>query len=304
MIRAVTVKDLVGIDIRGYHLNRLIGAGSYGAVYESTSGTETIAVKASIRATDVLNEAAALQRLFYCQYTPQYYFHEETPTINGILHTIGQELLGPDLKTIRKRTPWRAIKRPTLVRIAWQALSCLEAIHSFNLVHRDIKLGNFACSLPTGPHNRVMIKLFDFGLAYHYKDDDGNLIDDETNPKFKVMKYCSFEVAMGMEPMPKDDIHQLSFAILYASGYDLLHKLRSPPDELLAWKREMLREPSKTLPPLARFLCPWYEELSELNDLVPIDYANLKQKIQESLPAHNASADLYLEIEDGEEILV
>ncbi|PIC20933.1 hypothetical protein B9Z55_025955 [Caenorhabditis nigoni] len=149
-----------------------------------------------------------------------------------------------------------------------------------------------------------MIKLFDFGLAYHYKDDDGNLIDDETNPKFKVMKYCSFEVAMGMEPMPKDDIHQLSFAILYASGYDLLHKLRSPPDELLAWKREMLREPSKTLPPLARFLCPWYEELSELNDLVPIDYANLKQKIQESLPAHNASADLYLEIEDGEEILV
>ncbi|PIC21050.1 hypothetical protein B9Z55_026029 [Caenorhabditis nigoni] len=127
MNRVVTIKDLVGMDIRGFHLNRLIGAGSYGAVYESSSGSERIAVKASVREWDVLNEAAALQRLFYCQYTPQYYFHEETTTPDGILHTIGQELLGPDLETIRRSVPWQAIKRPTLVRIAWQALSCLEA---------------------------------------------------------------------------------------------------------------------------------------------------------------------------------
>ncbi|ULT84684.1 hypothetical protein L3Y34_013375 [Caenorhabditis briggsae] len=304
MIRAVTIKDLVGMDIRGYHLNRLIGTGSYGAVYEASSGSERIAVKASIRSSDVLNEAVALQRLFYCEFTPKYFFHEETPTQNGILHTIGQELLGADLESIRQRVPWHAIKRPTLVRIAWQAISCLQAVHSYNLVHRDVKLGNFAVSLPTSPNHRVTIKIFDLGLAHHYKDDDGNLIDDSTNPKFNVMKYCSFEVAMGCEPMPKDDLHQLSYAILYASGYDFLQKMKSPPDELIAWKREMLREPSKTLPPLARFLTPWFEALSELNDIVPIDYENLKQKIQQSLPAHNASADLYMEMLDGEPTLV
>ncbi|ULT84706.1 hypothetical protein L3Y34_013395 [Caenorhabditis briggsae] len=304
MTSAVTTNDLVGMDIRGYHLNRLIGAGSYGAVYESSSGLETIAIKASIRASDVLNEAAALQRLYYCEFTPKYYFHEETPIQNGILHTIGQELLGPDLETIRRKVPWHAIKRPTLIRIAWQALSCLEAVHGFKLVHRDVKLANFAVSIPTPHSNRVTIKIFDFGLSHHYMDDNGDLVDDVTNPNFSVMKYCSFEVGMGIEPMPKDDIHQLSFAILYASGFDFPRKLRCPPEELLEWKRELLREPSKTLPPLARFLTPWYEAISELNDIVPIDYENLKQKIQQSLPAHNASADLYMEMLDGEETLV
>ncbi|CAO4387219.1 unnamed protein product [Caenorhabditis nigoni] len=304
MLRAETIKDLVGLDIRGFHLNRLIGAGSYGAVYESSSGTEKIAIKASIKGSDVLNEAAALQRLYYCQYTPQYYFHEETPTPNGILHTIGQELLGPDLESLRKKAPWRAIKRPTLVKIAWQALSCLQAVHAYRLVHRDVKLGNFAISLPTGPNNCVTIKIFDFGLAYNYMDENGDLIDDETNPNFSCMKYCAFEVAMGMEPMPKDDVIQLSYAILYASGYDFPRKLRCPPDELLEWKRELLRVPAQILPPLAQFLTPFYESLGDLNDLVPVDHEMLKQKVQESLPAHNASANLYIEMQDGEETLV
>ncbi|CAO4387167.1 unnamed protein product [Caenorhabditis nigoni] len=304
MIRAVTIKDLVGIDIRGFHLNRLIGAGSFGAVYESSSGSESIAVKASIKESDILNEAACLQRLFYCEYTPKYYFHDETATQNGILHTIGQELLGPDLETIREKVPWHAIKRPTLVRIAWQALSCLEAVHSFNLVHRDVKLGNFAVSLPISPSNRVMIKIFDFGLAHHYKDDNGDLIEDTTNSDFRRMKYCSYEVAMGSDPYPRDDLHQLSFAILYASGFDFLKILKSSQDVLTEWKRDLLRQPAQALPPLARFLSPWFDALSELNEIVPIDYEALKQMIQESLPAHNASADLYWEMEDGEETLV
>ncbi|CAO4387262.1 unnamed protein product [Caenorhabditis nigoni] len=304
MNRLVTIKDLVGLDVRGFHLNRLIGAGSYGAVYESSSGSERIAVKASVREWDVLNEAAALQRLFYCQYTPKYFFHAETSTPDGILHTIGQELLGPDLETIRRSVPWQAIKRPTLVRIAWQALSCLEAVHGFKLVHRDVKLANFAVTLPSSPTNRVTIKIFDFGLSHHYMDDNGDLIEDSTNPDFRLMKYCSYEVAMGMDPMPKDDLHQLSFAILYASGYNFPKMLKSPPDVLLEWKRDLLRKPSEALPPLARFLTPWFDALSDLNDIVPINYPDLKQKIQESLPAHNASADLYWEMVDGEETLV
>ncbi|CAO4387173.1 unnamed protein product [Caenorhabditis nigoni] len=289
MIRAVTIKDLVGIDIRGFHLNRLIGAGSYGAVYESTSGSERIAVKASIRAADVLNEAACLQRLYYCQFTPTYYFHDETATQNGILHTIGQELLGPDLETIRQKVPWHAIKRPTLVRIAFK-LSAASRRYTHSILCIEI--------------NRVTIKIFDFGLAHHYKDDNGDLIEDSTNSDFRRMKYCSYEVAMGSDSYPRDDLHQLSFAILYASGFDFLKILKSSHDVLTEWKRNLLRQPAQALPPLARFLSPWYDALSELNEVVAIDYEALKQKIQESLPAHNASADLYWEMVDGEETLV
>ncbi|CAO4387223.1 unnamed protein product [Caenorhabditis nigoni] len=88
------------------------------------------------------------------------------------------------------------------------------------------------------------------------------------------------------------------------SGYDFPRKLRCPPDELLEWKRELLRVPAQILPPLAQFLLPFYAVLGELNDLVPVDHEMLKQKVQESLPAHNASANLYIEMQDGEETLV
>ncbi|CAP27575.1 Protein CBG07543 [Caenorhabditis briggsae] len=80
--------------------------------------------------------------------------------------------------------------------------------------------------------------------------------------------------------------------------------MRCPPDELIAWKREFLREPAHTLPPLARFLTPFYQASGDLNELVPINYEDLKQRIQQSLPAHNASADLYMEMLDAEETLV
>ncbi|ULT84709.1 hypothetical protein L5515_019245 [Caenorhabditis briggsae] len=279
MISAVTIKDLVGMDIRGYHLNRLIGAGSYGAVYESSSGSEKIAIKASIKASDVLNEANALQRLYYREFTPKYYFRYTKWNSSYYWSRVVRPRFGvfaPESSMASNQTPNSRENR--------LASSRLEAVHGFKLVHTDIKLGNFAVSIPT-PHN-------------------GDLVDRVTNPNFSVMKYCSFEVGMGIEPMPKDDIHQLSFAILYASGFDFPRKLRCPPEERLEWKRELLREPSKTLPPLARFLTPWYEAISELNDIVPIDYDALKQKIQQSLPAHNAAADLYMEMQDGVETLV
>ncbi|PIC21017.1 hypothetical protein B9Z55_026008 [Caenorhabditis nigoni] len=103
--------------------------------------------------------------------------------------------------------------------------------------------------------------------------------------------------AKDMDPeRDKDQLHcQFICYDLLASGRELSSSIRSPPNGC-------------TSIPLIVFSLPYtsafHQVLGDLNDLVPVDHEMLKQKIQESLPAHNASADLYMEIQDGEEILV
>ena len=51
-----------------------------------------------------------------------------------------------------------------------QLLSALEHIHSFNIVHRDIKPDNILCEVDENKIP-VKIKIADFGLARKLSDD-------------------------------------------------------------------------------------------------------------------------------------
>ncbi|CAO4387179.1 unnamed protein product [Caenorhabditis nigoni] len=296
----ITLMNLAGVPVKGYVLERVIGFGGFGAVYRASSNTETIAVKCTTKELESRIEAQAFARLARFNAAPKgLFFHQIGP-----IYFIGQELLGDDLYTVWQNCPWRAMKHPTLVKVAFQAMNCLETLHSVRMIHRDVKLGNFAITRPTTPDNKVVVKVLDFGISHVFKDEYDNLIDDPRNLNFKTMRYSSFETQMGCDPMPKDDLIQLSYMMLQMSGFDWPQKMRSPPDELLEFKRELLRIPAESLPGLAKFLCPWFEALSELNDIVPIDYGLLKRKLQECLPNHDMSADLFLGMEDGYQVLI
>src|SRR5712691_775184 len=49
-------------------------------------------------------------------------------------------------------------------------LSCIEFIHSHDLVHRDIKPANFVMATGHGSH---LVNVIDFGLAKKFRDHDG-----------------------------------------------------------------------------------------------------------------------------------
>ncbi|CAO4387182.1 unnamed protein product [Caenorhabditis nigoni] len=298
--KPITLKDLAGLPVKGYVLECLIGFGGFGAVYRASNGTQTIAVKCTTRGEESTIEAHALARLLRFDIAPKGLFHHLIDPV----YCIGQELLGADLHMVWQKCPGRAMKHPTLLKVAYQAMKCLETLHSVRLIHRDVKTSNFAISRPKTPDNKVIVKILDFGLCHVFKDENGNLLVDQRNLELNKSPYSSFETQMGRDPQPKDDLVQLSYMILQLSGYEWLQKMRSPPDELLEFKRELLRTPSDTLPVPAKFLCPWFEALSELNDIAPIDYGLLTTKLQECLPNHDVMADLILGVEDGIEMLI
>ncbi|PIC21864.1 hypothetical protein B9Z55_026548 [Caenorhabditis nigoni] len=292
--------NLTGTHIRGYQLSRMLGHGSYGVVYEATCNSDTIAMKFSVQEEDVRIEASALQLLYYSDISPRFHFRGNY----GPFHIIGMELLSYDLESIRDMTPWKSLKRPTLIRIAFQMMKCLQALHEKQLVHRDIKLSNFALTQPKTPGNQVAVKILDFGLSHVYADENGDLKDDPRNLAFSKMKYASYDVCLGCDPMPKDDVIQASYAILYAGGFDFRQKLKSPEDDLMNWKRELIRIPGDTLPLMMKFMTPFFELVGELNDICPVNHSLLQQRIQDSLPEMNASSDLVLTQEDGQPLLI
>ncbi|CAP27750.1 Protein CBG07264 [Caenorhabditis briggsae] len=286
---------LSGSEIWGYRLSQLVGSGSYGAVYRASSGSDTIAVKISCEEQDLAIEALTLQLFYYRNAVPKFHFCNKY----GPYHTIGMELLSHDMDSIWQKVDWMAFERPTLIKFIYQALTCLEAVHALKIVHRDVKLSNFAITQPRTPGNQVSVRILDFGLSHVYADADGNLRDDSRSFDFSKMKYAAYDASLGCDPMPKDDICQLGYAVMYAAGFDFAQQLKLPADDLSNWKGELIRDPANNLPLSVKFMLPFFELVADLNDVVPIKYDLLKQRIQECLPEVDATCDSILSEENG-----
>ncbi|PIC22051.1 hypothetical protein B9Z55_026666 [Caenorhabditis nigoni] len=81
-----TLLTLDGTHIRGYLLTRLIGHGSFGAVYEGKCNSDKIAMKVSTEEEDLQIEALTLQKLYYSDISPKFHFTGRY----GPYHIIGE----------------------------------------------------------------------------------------------------------------------------------------------------------------------------------------------------------------------
>ncbi|PIC11820.1 hypothetical protein B9Z55_025688 [Caenorhabditis nigoni] len=272
MSHSQELMTMTGTKIRLYELTTLIGAGAFGAIHKGVTGQDSIAIKISLNEKASKIEADLLRTLHNSGVVPKFYFD----TQNGIYHIIGMELMRLDLETLRDKMPYKTFKKPTLGKLAFQAVHCFKVLHSYNIIHRDMKLGNMAITLPSSSNRQVKLRLFDLAP----------------------------DVQMGLLPSPKDDLVQLSYGIIHASGFDITQKLSLPSDQLLAWKHGLLHNPSDALPGLLKWMTPWYKEIGLLSDILPINYGALRMKIQDSMEEYDVRADLILELEDGEPMLV
>ncbi|CAO4386890.1 unnamed protein product [Caenorhabditis nigoni] len=268
MSHSQELMTMTGTKIRLYQLTTLIGAGAFGDIYKGVTGQDSIAIKISLNEKASKIEADLLRTLHNSGVVPKFYFD----TQNGIYHII--------------------------------AVHCIKVLHSFNIIHRDVKLGNLAITLPSSSNRQVKLRLFDLGLSHVFKDENGNRLDDGRNLDFSKCRYAAPDVQMGLLPSPKDDLVQLSYGIIHASGFDITQKLSLPSDQLLAWKHGLLLNPSDALPGLLKWMTPSYKEIGLLSDILPINYGALRMKIQDSMEEYDVRADFVLEMDDGEPVLV
>ncbi|CAD8117685.1 unnamed protein product [Paramecium sonneborni] len=124
---------------------------------------------------------------------------------------------GPSIKLIYNYLS-RNIPLSILCLIAIQALTCLEVIHKYQIVHRNIRPKKLLLST-TG--NEILLS--DFKYACKFKKQHGSLMVNENyklnSNKYFLNKYSSVNQHLNQIPTPKDDLESLAYILLiYASN--------------------------------------------------------------------------------------
>jgi serine/threonine protein kinase len=164
-----TAAGLIGVVLNeSYRIDKLLGAGGMGAVYQATHLRleEPVAIK--VMASDLVAKSGALER-----------FHREARVTSGLRHPhivqvsdfgttptaepylVMEFLEGEDLDQRLRRE--KQLPLTTTVHIINQIASALTATHAKGIVHRDLKPANIFILTAAG--ERDFVKVLDFGIS-------------------------------------------------------------------------------------------------------------------------------------------
>lgn len=201
---------LVGQTLSGrYRLDRLLGSGGAGAVYEASQldldRKVAIKVLRAELAADTLvlerfrREARLAASLSHPHIAQVLGFEEPKPPEPAF---IALELVrGSSLLDLLRREPRFAPERAVLLMS--QTLSALDAAHRAGIVHRDLKPGNLVVSSVPGLGESV--KLLDFGIA-HIKAGEAFQRLTRTGAVLGTPRYMAPEQISGGTIDPRTDV--------------------------------------------------------------------------------------------------
>ncbi|KAK4081730.1 uncharacterized protein Triagg1_2471 [Trichoderma aggressivum f. europaeum] len=200
-----------------WRLDGIIGQGGFGTVYIATDlkTKEIVAVKVqTLPATsspsqmdNLESEAFYYNLLYKCKGIAKFHQHGRQDTYEFMVC----ELLGASLQTLFYRCGKKFSLKTTLM-LADQLLQRLEAFHSLNILHRDIKPDNFAMGF--GKENGQTVYMLDFGLVGDYTRDKGVAIA----PSYAFCgTYYWAPIAADLDrcQSPKDDLESLAYMLIY-----------------------------------------------------------------------------------------
>jgi hypothetical protein len=151
-----------------YRLERLIGKGGMGAVYEATDLRLNRRVAIKILSSSMFGNRQALRRFEREAQTSARLHHPNIITLYdyGVLGTAGAYLV---MELVFGETLGRVIKRAgcvdpqKLADLFAQVLEGVKAAHQAGVIHRDLKPDNILIS--QAKDDRIQVRLLDFGLA-------------------------------------------------------------------------------------------------------------------------------------------
>jgi serine/threonine protein kinase len=160
--------SLVGSTVAGkYHIDRLIGRGGMGAVFQATNAAigKRVALKFLRAERGAQREAARFQRealaasLAESPHIVQIF--DSGQSERGQPFLVMELLTGEDLRERLRRE--ERLDPAAAVRIGVQVLKALRQAHAAGIVHRDLKPDNvFLCRREDEPS---FVKLVDFGIS-------------------------------------------------------------------------------------------------------------------------------------------
>ena len=207
-----------------YRLERLVGRGGMGAVYDSTDLRLNRRVAVKILSAKMFGNREALRRFEREAQTSARLHHPNIITVYdyGVLGTGGAYLV---MELIFGETLRRVIKREGCIDpqmsadLFAQVLEGVKAAHEAGVVHRDLKPDNILIS--KGKDGQIQVRLLDFGLAkirLPELTDLNNPTTAMTTPGTVVgtFGYMSPEQLMGTAVDERSDFFSLGVMVVEA----------------------------------------------------------------------------------------
>ena len=208
-----------GVQLGPYEIQRLIGRGGMGEVYQAIDTRLHRPVAIKVLADNLSSSAVAMERLQREARTASILHHPNICTVYDIGTTvppfIAMEFL--EGESLQQRLLGGPLDVPSLLDIAIAVADGLAAAHSHGIVHRDVKPGNIFLTTH-GP------KLLDFGLAKaHVSTTLPGWSGDETRPADSLITdsgatvgtaaYMSPEQLRGQDLDARSDVFALGLVL-------------------------------------------------------------------------------------------
>ena len=196
-----------------YRLDKLIGRGGMGAVYEANDVRLNRKVAVKILSGQLFGNSAALRRFEREAQTSARLTHPNIITVYdyGVLSTEGAYLVmelvtGETLGAVLKRR--RGVQSTEAANWLEQVLNAVGTAHSVGVIHRDLKPDNIFI---TGTDSQI--KILDFGLAKLQQategDDSGNSAMTNPGAVMGTFGYMSPEQLSGREVDHRTDLFSI-----------------------------------------------------------------------------------------------
>ena len=275
---------LTGYEMGNYLIGPMLGKGSFGEIYVIYDRTSNsfYGMKMEPRKTKrrVLDFEIQVLKELNSPYFPKYIGSGRTQRYTYLT----MELLGPSLSTIKKKLPRNQFTLSTALRSMSYALSAIQALHSYGIIHRDIKPGNI---LIRHNHEHPFV-LIDFGLSRIYINKETHqLIPPRRRPGFRgTAAYASINAHKCLELSRRDDIISWFYMTL-----DLIKP------NALPWKRRIQNETlfevkyTTDMNKLTSKISPYLTEIWNLIEPLKFedepDYERIKQILAQYMNENN-----------------
>jgi len=214
-------RSRVGEVLAGkYHLERLLGSGGMGAVYEALHAFTQRRVAVKLMHPSIARSKVAAERFLREARAPGSIGHEGIVEVldgghaeDGSLYLVMEVLHGETLQAALRK---KRIHLQEIAAIVLELLDILEAAHEAGFVHRDIKPENVF--LEAAGEGEITVKLLDFGVAGVIEQSDRERSADPKLTRAGAVLgtplYMSPEQALGRSVDARADLWSVG-ALLY-----------------------------------------------------------------------------------------